>query len=117
MTFGWEKNGDVYEYIASYVDDLCIVAKDPKEITDALINKHNYKLKVTGPIKYHLGCDYFRDLDNTLCYASSKYIEKMIDDYFWMFGCKLKDYNSPIEKCGNPNLYISEELYQDKIRL
>ena len=25
-----QRNGEVYEYIAFYVDDLCIVAKDPK---------------------------------------------------------------------------------------
>ena len=51
-------NEDVYKYIASYVDVLCIVSKEQKEITDALINKHNFKLKCTGTIKYHLGCDY-----------------------------------------------------------
>jgi len=28
------ENNGVHEYIASYVDDLCVVAKDPKEITD-----------------------------------------------------------------------------------
>ena len=31
----WQ-NGDVYEYIGIYVDDLAIVAKDPKEIVDVL---------------------------------------------------------------------------------
>ena len=29
-------NGNVYEYIATYVDDLCIVAKDPKGIIKQL---------------------------------------------------------------------------------
>ena len=38
------RNGDVYEYIAVYVDDLCIAAKDPKEITNALCEKYKYKL-------------------------------------------------------------------------
>ena len=75
-------NGDVYKYIASYVDDLCIVAKDPKEITNSLINKQNYKRKGTESIKYHLGCNNFRDSDNTLWYAPLKYIEKMINYYF-----------------------------------
>ena len=60
-----QRNGEVYEYIACYVD-LCIVAKDPKEITDLLLNKYGYKLKGTGPISYHLGCDYFRDKDNNV---------------------------------------------------
>ena len=109
------KNGDVY--IASYVDDLCIVSKDLKEITDALINKHNYKLKGTGPIKYHLGCDYFGDSDNTLCYDPRKYIEKMIDDYFWMFGCKPKYYTFPLDKGDHPMVDTSKELDKNEVRI
>ena len=66
------RNGEIYEYIACYVDDLCIVAKDPENITNLLHKKYGYKLKGTGPINYHLGCDYFRDKDNNLCYAPRK---------------------------------------------
>ena len=82
-----EKNS-LYEYIAVYVDDLAIAAKDPKEITDALTTKHKFKLKGTGPIKYHLGCDFFRDEDGTLCFSPRKYIEKMIEGFITMFGRK-----------------------------
>ena len=34
------RNGDIYEYIAVYlyVDDLAIIAKDPKAVIDTLIN-------------------------------------------------------------------------------
>jgi hypothetical protein len=39
------KNGDIYEYIAVYVDDLAIAAKDPMLIVDVLTNKHKFKLK------------------------------------------------------------------------
>ena len=46
-----ERNS-LYEYIAVYVDDLAIAAKDPKEITDALTTNYKFKLKGTGPIKY-----------------------------------------------------------------
>ena len=63
------RNGDVYEYIATYVDDLAICARDPQAIADTLVNKYKYKLKGTGPIEYHLGCDYFRDEDGVLCFA------------------------------------------------
>ena len=35
---------NLYEYIAVYVDDLCIVAQDPKQIINTL--KSKYKLKV-----------------------------------------------------------------------
>jgi hypothetical protein len=43
-----------YEYIATYVDKLAISSKDPKAITDTLMNKYNFKLKGTGEIEYHL---------------------------------------------------------------
>jgi Reverse transcriptase (RNA-dependent DNA polymerase) len=43
------KNGNIYEYIAVYVDDLAIAMKNPKVFTDILENKHKFKLKCTGP--------------------------------------------------------------------
>jgi hypothetical protein len=75
------KNGNVYEYIAVYVDDLVIAAKDPKSIRDILMDRHKFKLKGTGPISYHLGCDFFRDKNCVMCMAPNKYIEKMISTY------------------------------------
>ena len=63
------QNGDVYEYIACYVDDLCICAKDPNEIVESRTKKYQYKLKGTEPISFHLGCDYFRDETGTVCFA------------------------------------------------
>ena len=62
---------------AIYVDDLCIVAKDPEEITGIFQEDYKYKLKNTGPISYHLGCDFFRDSSGTLCLSPKTYIEKM----------------------------------------
>ena len=54
--------GDHYEYIAVYVDDLMIASKDPKQIISALTSKpNNFKLKGTGPLTFHLGCDFVRD--------------------------------------------------------
>ena len=58
--------GDHYDYIAVYVDDLLIASKDPKAIIEALESDPiNFKLKGTGPLSFHLGCDYFRDVDGT----------------------------------------------------
>jgi hypothetical protein len=37
-------NGNVYEYIGVYVNDLEIVARNPKEITDTLLGKYEFKL-------------------------------------------------------------------------
>ena len=58
-----------YEHIAVYVKDLFVASKDPKGVTDVLTKKHSFKLKGTGPISYHLGCDFGRDDDGTLHFA------------------------------------------------
>ena len=51
----WMREKDsLYEYIAVYIDDLAIAARDSKEITDTLMDRHKFKLKGTEPIKYHL---------------------------------------------------------------
>jgi hypothetical protein len=52
---------DHYENIATYVDNLAISSKDPKAITDTLMNKYNFKLKATGEIEYHLGMSFRRN--------------------------------------------------------
>ena len=67
-------NGDVYEYIAVYVDDLAIAAQDPKQVTNTLTEVYNFKLKGTGEIKFHLGMDFFHDEERVLCFAPKKYI-------------------------------------------
>ena len=80
------RNGDLYEYIAVYTDDLLIGSKDPKKITDTLKNVHGFKLKGVRPLTYHLGCDYTRDPDGTLVCGPRRYIEKMIGTFEQMFG-------------------------------
>jgi hypothetical protein len=99
-----QMNGQVYVYIAVYVDDLCIVAIDPKKIIDLLTEKYSYRLKGSGPIKFHLGCDYFRDSDGILCYAPKRYIEKVITAYKGMFGTNLKEETSTLVKGDHPEL-------------
>lgn len=103
-------NGDIYEYIASYVDDLCIVAKDPKSITDILVEKYKYKLNCTGHLSFHLGCDFFCDDNGVLCFAPRKYVEKMIAGYVSMFGEQPRQYSTPLEKGDHPEMDTSEEL-------
>ena len=36
------RNTDVYEYNATYVDDLALALKDPKSFTDILLNKYGF---------------------------------------------------------------------------
>jgi hypothetical protein len=110
------ENNDLYEYIAVYVDDLLIAARDPNDIIQTLQEQHKFKLKGVGPLTYHLGCDYFRDTDGTLCYGPRKYINKIMDQYESLFGCKPREYTSPLEKGDHPEIDCSEELDDDGIK-
>jgi len=112
------KRGDKYEYVGVYVDDLAIVSKYPKEITDLLVNKYGFKLKGTGPIAFHLGCDFIRDEDGTLCMKPTKYIAKVMDNYKLLFGTSPPhNISSPLEKGDHPELDTSNLLEEDKVKV
>jgi hypothetical protein len=111
-----EKDG-LYEYIGVYVDDLMIVSKEPKLIVASLKDDHKFKLKGSGAVTFHLGCDYFRDEDGVLCYAPKKYIEQMMDTYFRNYGKLPKEYSSPLEHGDHPELDDSELLDMEQTQL
>ena len=104
------KNGDVWEYIAVYVDDLAIAAKSPKDICNDLITTYKYKLKGVGGLSFHLGCDFYRDKSGVLCFGPKRYIDKMLDAYEKMFGDKPKGCTSPLERNDHPELDETEVL-------
>jgi hypothetical protein len=104
-------NGEVYEYIGVYVDDLAIIAKNPQEIVDVLENTYKFKLKGTGPISFHLGMDFSCDANGVLCMGPKRYIERMIASYVALFSSKPSTkYQSPLEKGNHPELDDSEFL-------
>ena len=106
-----DPNNDVYEYVAVYVDDLAFVMKDPAPFVETLTKKYQFKLKGTGSISFHLGCDFFRDEDGVLCMAPRKYIEKMESAYERMFGQKPRQkYTSPLEKGDHPETDTTDFL-------
>ena len=107
------KEHDVYEYIAVYVDDLAIVLKNPESFCKILKEKYNYKLKGTGPIEYHLGMDFKRDSNGNLTCVPKKYIEKSLAAYQRMFGELPREYTLPLEKGDHPEIDDSPELDDD----
>jgi len=110
------RSDDKYEYIAVYVDDLAIAARDPKQIVETLMEKYKFKLKGTGPISFHLGMDFFRDDHGVLCMAPRQYIEKMCGNFERMFGHPPKQVvTSPIEKNDHPELDTSDLLNDEDI--
>jgi hypothetical protein len=80
------KADNAYKHVAVYLDDLAIAMQDPKGFVKILEETYKFKTKGTGPITFHLGMDFFRDKDNTLCLLSTKYIETLVKNYERMFG-------------------------------
>ena len=107
----------IWEYIGVYVDDLAFAMKNPQEFVDILEKKYGFKLKGTGPITFHLGCDFFRDSDGVLCMAPMKYIEKVIANYSKLFKDEKlqKKIKSPLEPGDHPELDDSEFWTGDDI--
>ena len=65
---------------------------------------------------YHLGCNFFRDDEGTLCYGPRKYIERSCQEYERIFGTKPKqNVTSPLEKNDHPELDTSPLLDADGI--
>jgi hypothetical protein len=106
-----------YEMIAVYVDDLALGMKNPEAFLKILGDKYKFKLKGSGRIKFHLGCDFGRDNDGTLYMAPQQYIERMVSQYERMFGCKPRTkVSSPLEKNDHPETDTSELLDEDGVQ-
>jgi hypothetical protein len=61
---------------------------DPKSFTDILQKKHNFRLKGTGPIDFHLGQSFSWNEDGEMEISAKCYIEKMMDTYIQLYGEK-----------------------------
>ena len=97
-----EPGGTCYEYIAVYVDDLAIAAKDPQAFCNELKQKYNLKLKGVGPLEYHLGCTYKKDPDGTLAADPRRYVNKILESYERMFNKKPRKSRPPLEGGDHP---------------
>ena len=69
-----------YEYVATYVDDLCVVVEDPEAFIEALANNkiHPYKLKGSGLLNFHLDCAFKHDENDTLYQDANKLTNSLI---------------------------------------
>ena len=103
-----EPGGTCYEYIAVYVDDLAIAAKDPQVFCNKLKKKYNLKLKGVGPLEYHLGCTYKKDPDGILAADPRRYVNKILESYKRMFKEKPRKSRPPLEGGDHPELDTSE---------
>jgi hypothetical protein len=108
---------DVYEYVATYVDNLCIIMEDPKTFLKQLsLAPYNFKLKGSGEVNFHLGSGFERDSDGVLCMNPSWYVDKIEDAYKKYFKEKPNQkHRSPLVKGDHPELEMSKFLDQDGI--
>ncbi len=103
------RNGDVYEYIAVYVDDLAFALKEPQAFIDKLRNIYKFKIKEAAAIKFHLGCNFIRDSDGTLRLEPKKFLDRLTQTYERHFGCKPNARpSSPLEKGDHPEMDTSD---------
>ena len=103
-----------YEYIAVYVDGLCIAAESPSVIIDIFKIKYSLNFKGDGKLSYHLGADYFEDTDGTFVSQPKKYIDKLPDTYKRRFNEDSPEgYKTPFDKNDHPELDTSEVLEGD----
>lgn len=82
------------------------------------MQKYRLKLKGTGPISHHLGCNFERDSNRVLCMCPRQYIEKLVDGYERLFGEKPSmKYRSPQVGGDHPELDDSNLLDNKEIRI
>ena len=94
-----------YEYIVVYVDDLFVTMKDPLAFLQELqTDPWNYKLKGVGPSCYHLGADFFRDSDGTLCMGTQTYAKRLLSNFEKLFGTLPPPVHSPLPEHERPEL-------------
>ena len=106
-----------YEYLATYVDELCVAAQNPGKIIQTLKEDFKLKVKGDGPSSHHLGADYTRDKDKTIVCQPKKYIDRLVDSYHSMFKQALpKNKRTPLDKNDHPELDDTELLTGESIQ-
>jgi hypothetical protein len=88
-----------------YVNNLAIAMKDPQFWIIKFENNLIFKLKESSPVEFNPCFDCEQDVDDTLCMAPKKYVQRMINGYVGKFGeRKKKNVQSPINKDSQPEL-------------
>jgi len=111
---------EIWEYIATYVDDLLLAMLNPQEVLDHIQGPEiGFKIK-GGPLDYHLGCGFTRDADGTLMWNPEKYIDRLLDAYGRHYenpsSFSKKEVQSPLPHGDHPEMDDSPLLERDEIR-
>jgi hypothetical protein len=88
------------------IDDLTIASKKPNEITNALTDKHKFKLNGAGPISASQ-MRFLLRRRGSLVFGPRKYVDTRIDAYERIFGSNPK---IPLDKGDHPGEIDTSEL-------
>ena len=98
-------NGDVWEYIVVYVDDIIVAMKDTQGFFNAIQGPNvGFTMKGVGKPTYHLGTDFFHNADGTLCLGSQAYSKRLCSSFKSLYGEQPKTFFSPFDHEDHPKL-------------
>ena len=104
-------NGQSYDYIATHVDDLIVVSKNPEQYLDKL--KENFPLRhVHENPDFYLGNNMVTRKDSTVKVSLEKYIREVIRKFESDYG-ELRKENVPHSPSDHPELDDSPKLDDD----
>jgi hypothetical protein len=107
-----------YEYVASYVDDLIVISRDPMRVITKF--KEVYALKGVGIPEYYLGGNFHQIEDPELnekgiktALSASTFIKNSIEKFERMFGGDLRESRFPMHEGAHPESDTSDFLSPD----
>ena len=97
--------GNVWEYAVVYVDDIIVAMKDPQAFFDELQGPNiAFTMKGVGKPTYHLGADFYRDEDGTLCLGAQTYSKRLCATFESLYREQPKLVLSPLDHDDHPEL-------------
>ena len=98
------KDGNHYEYIAVYVDDLAICMKDPQAFCDTVEEKYTLKLKELDPSVTILDVDIPEMKMEPLLLIEKNMLKKSLSHMKKMLGSKPKKTRTPLMAGDRPKM-------------
>ena len=96
-----------YKHVATWVDNILIMSKEPLKVIQEFKEAGEYKLKGVGAPEYYLGGDLQqRKVDNYTCYEThaKTYITRITDKIEKLMEWTLRSYMSPEDPNYSPEL-------------